>query len=175
MENKFISYSDRQSAASLSQTFLYNVFLWMFAGLMMTACISYIFASNDSLMTLLISNTGGFTMLGYIVMFAPIGLVLLMSFSFERLSYVALMVIFMFYAALMGASLSFIFLIYTGDSIALSFVICAGMFGAMALYGYTTKSDLTKIGNILMMALFGIIRMLPYQLLFKEWRNLLCN
>lgn len=157
MENKFISYSDKQGTASLSQSFLYNVFLWMFAGLLMTASVSYLFASNDSLLSLLVNVNGGFTILGYIVMFAPIGFVLLMSFSFERLSYVALMVMFMFYSALMGASLSFLFLMYTGGSIASTFIICSGMFGAMALYGYTTKSDLTKIGNILMMALFGII------------------
>ncbi len=157
MENKFISYSDKQGTASLSQSFLYNVFLWMFAGLLMTASVSYLFATNDSLLSLLVNVNGGFTILGYIVMFAPIGFVLLMSFSFERLSYVALMVMFMFYSALMGASLSFLSLIYTGGSIASTFIICAGMFGAMALYGYTTKSDLTKMGNILMMALFGII------------------
>ena len=156
MENKFISYSDRQGSASLSQSFLYNVFLWMFAGLLMTASISYIFATNESLFSLLVTQNVP-SILGYIVMFAPIGFVLLMSFSFERLSYVALMIIFMIYSALMGASLSFIFLVYTANSIALTFVVCAGMFGAMALYGYTTKSDLTKMGNILLMALFGII------------------
>jgi len=157
MENKFISsYSDERSAASLSQTFLYNVFLWMFAGLLMTASVSYLFASNGALLSLLVTETG-LSMIGYIVMFAPIGFVLLMSFGFQRLSYVALMIIFILYSALMGASLSFIFLIYTANSIFSTFIICSGMFGAMALYGYTTKSDLTKIGNILVMALFGII------------------
>jgi len=157
MENKFVSsYSDDRSAASLSQSFLYNVFLWMFAGLLMTASVSYMFASNGALISLLVTERG-LSMLGYIVMFAPIGFVLLMSLGFQRLSYVALMVIFMLYSALMGASLSFIFLIYTSNSIFSTFIICAGMFGAMALYGYTTKSDLTKIGNILMMAVFGII------------------
>jgi len=132
------------------------VVILMFAGLLMTASVSYMFASNGALISLLVTERG-LSMLGYIVMFAPIGFVLLMSLGFQRLSYVALMVIFMLYSALMGASLSFIFLIYTSNSIFSTFIICAGMFGAMALYGYTTKSDLTKIGNILMMAVFGII------------------
>jgi|SRR6185437_12969161 len=157
MENKFISYSDRQETGSLSQSFLYNVFLWMFAGLLMTASVSYVVATTPALLSFLYTDYGRPTILGYIVMFAPIGFVLLMSFSFQRLSYVALMAMFMLYSALMGASLSFLFLVYTGGSIALTFVICSTMFGALGLYGYTTKSDLTQIGNILIMALFGII------------------
>lgn len=158
MENEYLSYSKKTDASGVTFTasFLYNVFAWMFAGLLMTAIVSYLFASDYRLLSLLIGETG-LTMLGYVVMFAPIGFVLLMSFAFQRLSYGALIGIFLLYAAVMGMSLSFIFIIYTASSIYSTFLICSGMFGAMALYGYSTKSDLTRIGNILFMGLIGII------------------
>lgn len=155
MEN--LSYSEsRRGESAVSDSFLYNVFLWMFAGLLMTAAISYLFASNDSLLGMLMTQTG-LTGLGYVVMFAPIGFVLIMSFGFNRLSFPALVGLFLAYSAVMGMSLSFIFLIYTQGSIFSTFLIAATMFGVMAIYGYTTKSDLTKIGNILLMGLIGVI------------------
>jgi hypothetical protein len=77
--------------------------------------------------------------------------------GFRKLSSAALVVLFMVFSILMGMSLSFIFLMYELGSIATTFAITAGMFGAMALLGYTTKTDLTKFGSILFMALIGII------------------
>ena len=157
MERDYASLqSGYRSEAALSQSFLSNVFAWMFAGLLMTSIVSYLFAANDNLLSLLY-NESGRTMLGYIVLFAPIGFVLLMSLGINKFSYVTLIVLFMSYAALMGMSLSFIFMLYTSSSIFSTFAISAGMFGVMAIYGYTTKTDLTKMGNILMMALVGII------------------
>jgi hypothetical protein len=97
------------------------------------------------------------SLLGWIVMLAPLGLVLWMSMGFNRLSASTMLMIFVLYSVLMGASLSFIFLAYTGASIAKTFVITAAMFGAMALLGYTTKTDLTKFGSIMLMGLIGII------------------
>jgi uncharacterized protein len=90
-------------------------------------------------------------------MFAPIGFVLLMSFGFNRLSYLTLIILFLLYAGVMGASLSFIFLIYTKGSISNTFIIAALMYAVMGIIGYTTKTDLTKMGSILLMALVGII------------------
>jgi FtsH-binding integral membrane protein len=158
MEKEYLSSSvTRQgSSEAISQSFLYNVFLWMFAGLLMTAIVSYLFSSDYRLLSFLVGETG-LTPLGYVVMFAPIGFVLLMSLGFQRFSYVTLIALFMVYAAIMGASLSFIFLLYTANSIFSTFVVSAAMFGAMALYGYTTKTDLTRIGNILFMGLIGIV------------------
>ena len=157
MENEYPSYqSSYRTEAALSQSFLSNVFSWMFAGLLLTAIVSYLLSNAYRLLSLLVGETG-MTTLGWIVMLAPLGFVLLISFGFNRLSYVALIALFMLYAAVMGMSLSFIFLIYTSGSIYSTFVIAAGMFGAMALYGYTTKTDLTRIGNILFMGLIGII------------------
>lgn len=141
---------------TLSKTFLTNVFGWMFLGLLATAGTAWIFADSDALMSLLVTETG-MTTLGWIVMLAPFGFVLLMSFGFQKLSSSALVVLFVVYAILMGMSLSFIFLVYELGSIALTFAITSGMFGAMALLGYTTKTDLTKFGSILLMGLIGII------------------
>ena len=148
----------RQQADSLtfSRTFLSNVFSWMFLGLLSTAGTAYIFSGSETLMSLLVSETG-MTGLGWVVMLAPLGFVLLLSFGFNKLSSAAMIILFMVYAVLMGMSLSFIFLAYSLGSIASTFAITAGMFGAMALLGYTTKTDLTKFGSILMMALVGII------------------
>jgi len=90
-------------------------------------------------------------------MFAPLILVLVMSGGANRMSASSLLLIFILFSVLMGASLSFILLAYTGASIAKTFVITSGMFGVMAVVGYTTKTDLTKFGSIMFMGLIGII------------------
>ena len=93
----------------------------------------------------------------WIVMLAPLGIVMYMSFGIKNMSAAKAQTTFWVFAALMGASLSSIFLIYTGASITRVFFITSGTFGAMSIYGYTTKKDLTKLGSFLMMGLFGII------------------
>lgn len=155
-QNAYQGSFSKVDSITLSKTFLSNVFGWMFLGLLATAGTSWIFADNDSLMALLINETG-MTALGWIVTFAPLGFVLLMGLGFNKLSSPVMVVLFMIYAIIMGMSLSFIFLMYQLGSIASTFAITAGMFGAMALLGYTTKTDLTKFGSILLMGLIGII------------------
>ena len=150
------SNSYQQDRVAYSKTFLTDVFSWMGIGLAITAVISYFVGHNYDILRLFVTETG-LSALGYIVMFAPIGFVLIMSFGFQRLSYGALVVLFALYAAVMGVSLSFIFLIYTETSIYSTFGASAAMFGSMAAIGYLTKTDLTKMGNILMMALIGIV------------------
>jgi FtsH-binding integral membrane protein len=145
-----------EKVSAPGRTFLSGVFEWMGMGLGITSLVAYLFYATPSLLALLI-NEKSITGLGYIIMFAPIVFVLIMSFGFNRLSSVALAILFLAYSALMGASLSFIFLVYTSESIAKIFLIAALMYGAMGLIGYTTKTDLTKLGNILLMALVGII------------------
>jgi uncharacterized protein len=93
----------------------------------------------------------------WIVMLAPLGLVLWLSFGVHKMSQGMAQGIFWVYSVLMGASLSSITLLYTGESIARAFFITAGTFGAMSLYGYTTKRDLTGLGSFLIMGLFGLI------------------
>jgi FtsH-binding integral membrane protein len=90
-------------------------------------------------------------------MLAPFALVLVLSFGIHKMSMPAAQAVFWAYAALMGLSLSFIFQAYTGESIARTFFITAGTFGAMSLYGYTTKKDLAGWGSFLFMGLIGLI------------------
>jgi len=142
----------------VTRTFFANVFMWMGIALGISAITSYVFGTDSSYLQYLIDlSTGKPTGLGYVTMFAPLGLVLLMSFGVNRLSSTALISVFLIYSVLMGMSLSFIFLIYTSASIYGVFFASAAMFGVMAFLGYTTKTDLTKLGSILIMALIGII------------------
>lgn len=148
----------RPVEVSVARSFMTNVFMWMFLALGVTALTSFYFASDPSLMQLLRdSTTGGMTILGWIVLLSPIGFVLLMSLGFQRLSAATLTLLFAIYAILMGMSLSFILLIYTGASVAATFGITSAMFGIMAVAGYTTKIDLTRFGSIMIMGLVGII------------------
>jgi FtsH-binding integral membrane protein len=140
----------------MAKNFISNVFSWMGIAMAITAVTAYFFANDASLMGLLVTETG-VSMFGYIVMFAPFGLVLLMGMRFAKMSYGSLVAVFGIYAVLMGMSLSFILLIYTAASVFQTFLTTSLMFGVMALVGYTTKTDLTKFGSILMMALIGLI------------------
>ena len=148
----------RQETLTVAKTFLSGVFMWMFLALGLTAGTAYVFASTPSLISMLINpETGTMNITGWIVMLAPLGLVIWMSAGFRRMSATTMVLVFVLYSVLMGASLSFIFLAYTGASIAKTFVITSAMFGAMGVLGYTTKTDLTKFGSIMFMGLIGII------------------
>jgi len=148
LNGRYLAYEGR--------SFLSAVFGWMGLGLAITSIISYWVYSTPAMLSALVTENG-LTGLGYIIMFAPLIFVLIMSFGFNRLSYMALLILFILYSALMGASLSFIFLVYSGASIVSTFIVGALMFGTMAVIGYTTKTDLTKMGNILVMVLIGMI------------------
>lgn len=95
--------------------------------------------------------------LRWVVMLAPLALVFFLSFRIDKMSVGAAQTTFWIYAALMGLSLSSIFLVYTGQSIVQTFFITAASFGALSLFGYTTKRDLSAMGSFLMMGLFGLI------------------
>ena len=97
------------------------------------------------------------TPLFWVVLLAPLGLVLLLGFRVQKMSLGAVQVTFWSYAALIGLSLAGIFLVYTGASIARVFFITGATFAAMSLYGYTTRADLTRFGSFLFMGLIGII------------------
>jgi FtsH-binding integral membrane protein len=125
-------------------------------GLTLSAIVAYVFGTDMAYMRSLVSETG-MTGLGYVVMFAPIAFVFAMSLGFQRFSSTVMLLLFLVYSIVMGMSLSFIFMIYTHGSIFQTFGIAALTFGVMAVMGYTTKTDLTKFGSILLMALVGII------------------
>jgi len=148
--------SSEQKTGSLSKTFMANVFIWMFTALAISAVMAYVFANNLYLMSYLVSETG-LSILGWIVMLAPLGFVMLMSFGFNKLSAPAMTALFLLYAAVNGISFSFILLTYTAGSVIGCFAAAAAMFGIMAVLGYTTNQDLTKFGRLMMMGLIGII------------------
>ncbi len=160
MRNEILDnqYNTAVESAELSKTFMSKVFSWMSVALGLSGVAAYLFGTTPSLLSYLINfQTGGMTVLGWIVMFAPLGLVLLMSFRVQKMSYSSLFMTFIIYSVITGISLSFIFLAYTMSSIAVTFFVTAGTFGIMALLGYTTSTDLTKFGSILYMALIGLI------------------
>merc|ERR1712070_342326 len=95
--------------------------------------------------------------LKWVVMLAPLAVVFYMSFGINKMSAAKAQTTFWVFAGLMGLSLSSLLLFYTGMSVTRVFFICSATFGAMSIYGYTTKRDLTKLGSFLMMGLIGII------------------
>jgi uncharacterized protein len=149
MENN-LNFSQQNVFGSKSntRTFMTNVFAWMFLALALTSVAAFYFASDPSLMASLYNETGR-TGLGYVVMFAPIGFVLALGMGFNRFSYSVVLTLFIAYALIMGISLSFILLVFTGASLFKTFAICSAMFGVMAVLGYTTNTDLTKFGSII--------------------------
>lgn len=147
-------------AGVLAKSFMSNVFLWMFLALAITALMAYLFANNEQLIRLIYQPTEygtRVTLLGWVVFLSPFAFVLLMSFGYQRLSAGSLTFLFVVFATLLGMSLSSIFMVYTTASIFKTFIVTAAMFGFMAFLGYTTKTDLTKLGSLLFMALIGMI------------------
>lgn len=165
MEQQNYQYSDPSvytQERSVSKKFFASVFTWMFVALSLSTIAAYLFSANEGLMQYLISvnpETGkaGMSIFGYIAMFAPLGLVLTMGFGLSRLSYTALIGVFILYSVLTGVSLSFILLAYTSGSVVSCFGAAAGIFGVMAFMGYTTNIDLSKFGPILMVGVIGLV------------------
>tara|TARA_A200000113_G_C8786609_1_gene329464 strand:- start:264 stop:974 length:711 start_codon:yes stop_codon:yes gene_type:complete len=155
METNRNNYSVSKSRTN-TNTFVANVFSLMFAALIISG-ISAVWFATESMKSYIISYEGGLTTLGWISMIAPIGLVMLIGFGFQKHSAKFLLGVFLIYSTLTGISLSTIFSVYTSASIASTFFISALTFGVMALTGYTTKTDLTKLGSLLYMGLIGII------------------
>jgi len=154
----FFTTQQTSQTLPVAKTFMSQVFLWMTLAMVVTAVTAYMFASSETLIKSLINfQTGRMTGLGWIVTLAPIGFVLLMSFGFQRLSPAAMILLFITFSVLIGMSLSFILLAYTTASVYKTFAIAAGMFGIMAITGYTTKTDLTKFGSIMFMGLIGLM------------------
>lgn len=144
--------------ANVQRTFMSRVFLWMAAALGITGLMAFAIASNVQLLQLVINpETGSWTILGWIAIFAPFILVLIMSSGINRMKFPTMMTLYIVYSILMGISLSFIFLAYTTASIMNVFFITGGTFAVMGILGFTTKTDLTKFGSIMLIALIGII------------------
>lgn len=158
MNDQFIN--TREQSIPVVKSFLTGVFGWMFIALAISAVTSWLVATTPSFLQLLYHTSaqgGGMTILGWIVTLAPLGFVLAMGAGINRFSASTLAMLFVVFSILMGASLSWILLVYTSASIVTTFLITSGMFGFMAVVGYTTKTDLTKFGSIMFMGLIGII------------------
>jgi FtsH-binding integral membrane protein len=145
-------FVDAQTTA-LRNGVMSRVYAWMTAGLLVTAAVASFVFNSTALSSLIFGNPLIFFGLFVVEIIAVVGL----SAGINRLSPAAATAIFMGYAALNGLTLSAIFLAYTQASIASTFFVTAGTFGAMSFYGYTTKRDLTSIGNIAIMALIGLL------------------
>ena len=164
-QRSFTKTVDQASIDEGLRAYMLKVYNYMTTGLLLTGFVAYFFG-KASIVTNEIGQIIGFTPIGgilfnsplmWVVMLAPLGVVFYMSFGIRKMSAAKAQMTFWIFAALMGASLSSIFLVYTGASITRVFFITAGTFGAMSIYGYTTKRDLTKLGSFLMMGLIGII------------------
>tara|TARA_Y100001954_G_scaffold6169_1_gene6527 strand:- start:103 stop:837 length:735 start_codon:yes stop_codon:yes gene_type:complete len=155
-------YNIRSKASSLSSTdeglrrFMLKVYSYMTAGLGITGVIAWLFSNAYSNGNALIISLMQAPM-AYLVMFAPLGIILWMSFGINKMRAKTAQNLFWLLAACYGISLASIFLIYTGATIARVFFIASSMFLSMSIWGYTTKRSLAKMGSFLMMGLIGLI------------------
>jgi uncharacterized protein len=131
--------------------YMLRVYNYMASGLALTGIVAYVSAYSGFYASI------ARTPLIWLVILAPLGLVMLMSFGINRMRASTLQMVFWLYSGLMGLSLAMVFLVFTGTSVARVFFITAGTFAAMSLYGYTTRRDLSQFGSFLMMGLIGII------------------
>lgn len=143
----------RSVSIARQNTLIRQVYAWMAAGLTVTALFALVTVSSPALLKTIVGNKFVF----YGLMIGELALVFILSGALHRLSTGVATLLFLGYSALNGLTLSVIFLVYTADSIATTFVITAAMFGAMSLYGYLTKRDLTSWGSFLFMGLIGVV------------------
>ena len=164
IQRSFTKTVDQAAVDEGLRAYMLKVYNYMTTGLVLTGFIAYFFgkASVEAylpqgvVLTPLgnaLFNSG----LAWVIMLAPLGFVFYLSARIHKMSFSAAQITFWIFASIMGLSLASIFIQFTGESIARVFFITAGTFGAMSLYGYTTKRDLTKLGGFLFMGLIGII------------------
>ena len=138
-----------------------RVYNYMASGLALSGIVAFGLFSSAELASLFFQvqagRVVGLNVLGWIAIFAPLGLLLLVSFRAQAMSVGAVQAVYWAVTALMGVSLSLLLFRYTGASVARTFFVTAAAFGALSLYGYTTKRDLTAMGKFLFMGLIGLI------------------
>ena len=134
------------------RAYMVKVYNFMSIALAISGVVAFLVSSSPQLMAMIFG-----TPLSWVVMLAPLGFVIFLGAKFNSISAETAKTYLWIYSALMGISLSTIFVVYTGTSVARIFFITASVFGAMSLYGYTTKKDLTGMGSFLMMGLIGLI------------------
>ncbi|MCF8475115.1 MAG: Bax inhibitor-1/YccA family protein [Emcibacter sp.] len=168
-KGRYGTSSHASTAAAVDEglrAYMLTVYNYMASALTLTGLMAYVTANVPALYSLLYNfetlpdgtvYLSGQTMLGFIVIFAPLALVLFLSFGINKMQASTAQMVFWLYAGLVGMSLSSILFVYTGTSIAKTFFVTAAAFGSLSLYGYTTKRSLSGMGSFLMMGLFGLI------------------
>jgi len=151
--SKAISRDRELEMSAAFPVLMRKVYVWMALALVITGVTAYYVAHNETLLTAIVTNQ----ILFWGLVIAELGLVIGLSAAINKLSLTTATLMFVVYSVINGATMSFIFLVYTYSSITNVFLITAGTFAAMALFGYFTKADLSSLGKILMMALIGII------------------
>ncbi len=155
IQNRFGYGAQAQSAALFDEGLrkhMLRVYNYMGLGLVITGIVAFVVSQTPAFYVPIFS-----TPLKWVVMLAPLAFVFFFSFRIHAMSAATAQMAFWAFAAVMGLSLASVFLVFTGTSIARTFFITATMFGAMSLYGYTTKRDLSQFGSFLMMGLIGVI------------------
>ncbi len=162
-------YADRAVAYDVGlRAHMIRVYNYMASAVALTGIVAYLTFQmvGGNAITVTGGKIAGLTPLGqflfggpfmWVLMLAPLAMVLVLSFGIKRLSAGTAALLFYVYAGILGVSLATIFIVYTANSIANVFFISAAAFGALSLYGYTTKRDLSPIGSFLIMGLFGVI------------------
>lgn len=143
------------------RAYMLRIYNYMASALALTGIVAMVAANSPAFLGAVYNvqngHIAGMNGLGWLLMFAPVGLVMWLGMGVNRMSVTTAQGIFWTYSVLMGLSLTPIILMYTGESIARTFFITAGTFGAMSLYGYSTKRDLTGMGSFLIMGLIGLM------------------
>jgi hypothetical protein len=135
------------------RSYMLSVYNYMASGVMLTGIVALLFAQSGYAQSIM----GGPGILKYVIMFSPLAFVMALSFGINRMSTAAAQATFWGFATVMGLSMSTIFLVYTGTSIAQTFFATAGAFAGLSLWGYTTKKDLTGMGTFLIMGVVGLL------------------
>ena len=136
--------------ARLANAFLTQAFMWMFAGLLLTAGVAYVVQSNPKLLEFADGNF-------FLLFLAQLGIVMVIAGAINRISATAALALFFVYAATLGITIGLIVASYTTGSVATAFLSASAMFGAAAIYGHVTKRSLAALGGILFMGVFGLL------------------
>lgn len=144
------------NAKTMSSEFFRNVYTYMFVALAISGGVAYMAGTPEFFQEYFVTSTG-LSPLFYVIVFAPLGVAILIQRAYNSLGIGVLYILYAIYSILIGLCLSTIFLVYDLGTISSTFFITAGAFAAMAILGYTTKVDLSKMGSILYMAFIGIL------------------
>lgn len=151
--NENFNYVQSPSAGSLANKVMRRVYVKMLVAMLVTAVTSIYVSGSETILRFIYGNT--FVTWGLII--SQIAVVLVLSGRLNKLSVTAATLLFYLYSVLTGVVFSSILLLYTASSVGMTFLITAGVFAAMSIYGFTTSNDLTKFGSIMFMALIGLI------------------